>query len=180
MRFISRTLMVAVATVGLLTATTLASTSNTVDQKQIEKRVFKEILSLPFYGVFDSISYKVEGDTVTLLGSVRNAINRKSAERRVERIAGVTNVINNIEVLPVSRFDDSIRLRTLRSISRGGSLHRYFLGVNPSIRILVKSGHVTLEGFVRSKGDSNLANILANGVPGSFSVTNKIVVEKDL
>ena len=183
MKFITSFLILAITVIGLSQVNVEARSNTAPDttaQKKIERKVFKEIIKLPFYGVFDNIAYKVDGDTVTLLGSVRNAINRKAAEHRVERIAGVKTVVNNIKVLSVSRFDDSIRLRTLRDVSRGGSLYRYFLGVNPSIRIVVDRGHVTLTGFVRNKGDSNLANILANGVPGTFSVTNKLVVTKDI
>jgi hyperosmotically inducible protein len=89
-------------------------------------------------------------------------------------------VVNNIQVLPLSSFDDSIRLRTLRTLQSGGSLYRYFLGASPSVKIIVDRGNVTLEGFVVNRGDYNLANILANGVSGVFSVRNNLVVEKEL
>ena len=114
-----------------------------------------------------------------LYGKVRNAVNRKDAENRVKKIAGVGNVVNEIEVLPLSSFDDSIRYRTLRTIANGGSLYRYFQGANPSVRIIVDRGNVTLEGFVASRGDANLANILANQVAGVFSVTNNLQIERD-
>ena len=148
------------------------------DAQQIEKKVFKEILKLPYYGLFDSIGFEVDGSTVVLHGKVYNAVNRKSAERRVEDIEGVTNVVNNIEVLPLSSFDNSIRRSIVREFAGGGSLYRYLQGVNPSVRIIVDNGHVSLEGFVANRGDSRLANILAN-VPGTFSVTNNLVVTKE-
>lgn len=149
------------------------------DRSQLEKKVFKQLIKLPNYGVFDHISYKVDGNTVFLYGKVANAVNQKNAERSVKRIDGVESVINGIEVLPLSRFDDSIRYRTLRTIANGGSLYRYFQGANPSVKIIVDRGNVTLEGFVGSKGDSNLANILARQVSGVFSVTNNLQVERD-
>ena len=149
-------------------------------QRNLEQKVFKEIIRLPYYGVFDNIAFQVKGDTVYLMGKVVQPTTRKSAERVVENLDGVNNVVNDIEVLPLSSFDDSIRLQTLRTLqSRGGNLYRYFLGANPSVKIIVDNGNVTLEGFVANRGDSNLANILANGVSGVFSVTNNLVVEKD-
>lgn len=155
--------------------------SFSVDHKrQIEQKVFKQLIKLPYYGVFDHISYRVDGNTVYLYGKVFNAVNKKSAERSVQRLDGVGRVVNQIEILPLSRFDDSIRYRTLRTLSNnGGSLYRYFLGANPSVRIIVDRGNVTLEGVVGSRGDSNLANILANQVAGVFSVTNNLQIERD-
>jgi hyperosmotically inducible protein len=103
---------------------------------------------------------------------------RKDAERRVAKIEGIDRVINKIEVLPVSSFDDSIRVRTYRAVFRSGGLYRYAMGANPSIHIVVNRGHVTLEGVVSSQMDSRLAYIAANGVPGVFSVTNNLRVER--
>ncbi len=148
-------------------------------QSTIERKVFKEILTMPYYGLFDNISFKVDGSTVILYGKVRNAINKSDAENYVKDIKGVTNVVNNIEILPLSSFDDSIRFRLVRELSRtGGAFYRYLQGPNPSVRIIVDSGRVSLEGYVANRGDANIANILANGVPGVFNVENNLVVEK--
>ena len=141
-------------------------------------QIRKKLVTLPFYGIFDNLSYKVEGNTVTLYGQVIRPSTRKDAARRVAKIEGVEQVINNIEVLPLSRFDDSIRVRTFRAISRTGSLYRYFLGTNPAIHIIVRNGHVTLEGVVANQGDSRLAYIIANQVFDVFSVTNNLRVER--
>ena len=149
-------------------------------QNGLERKVFKELLKLPYYGVFDHIAYKVNGSNVTLLGKVATARNKKDAERWVKDINGVETVTNNIEILPLSGFDNSIRQQMLRSFYRnGGSLYRYLQEPNPSIRIIVENGNVTLEGYVSNRGDSNLANILANGVSGVFSVRNNLVVGKE-
>ena len=139
-------------------------------------KVRKELVKLPYYGVFDNLEYKVEGDTVTLYGQVRRPTTRRDAERRVARIEGVERVVNNIEVLPVSGFDDTIRTRTYRAVFRSGSLYRYAMGANPSVHIIVKNGRVTLEGVVSNQMDSQLAYMAASGVSGVFSVTNNLRV----
>jgi hyperosmotically inducible protein len=143
----------------------------------LAKKVRHELVTLPYYGVFDNLAYDINGGNVTLYGQVVRASTRSDAERRVKRIAGVTRVVNNIEVLPLSSIDDSIRARTYRSIARMGGLYRYLQGANPSLHIVVARGHVTLEGVVSGSGDRNLAYIAANRVPGVFSVTNNLRVE---
>ncbi|MEK6320801.1 MAG: BON domain-containing protein [Acidobacteriota bacterium] len=146
--------------------------------KSMEK-VRKQLVTLPYYGVFDNLEYKVEGHTVTLYGQVLNPVTRHDAARRVARIEGVERVINNIQVLPASGFDDSIRARTYRAIFGSGSLYRYAMGANPSIHIIVRNGNVTLEGVVSNQMDSRLAYIAARSVPGVFSVTNNLRVESN-
>jgi hyperosmotically inducible protein len=182
MKHIRNLLVLTIAILGFPTINVSAqgyTNSRNVSSQTIERKVFKELIKLNYYGVFDNLKYKVDGNTVTLYGKVVQPITKKSAERVTRRINGVGNVINKIEVLPLSSFDDSIRLRTLRTFSNdGGSLYRYFLGNNPSVRIIVDGGHVELEGYVANRGDYNLLNILANGVPGVFSVRNNLVVEK--
>ena len=182
MRYIKSFLVLATAVLGFSFADVQAqnfSDNGKVSESNIEKKVFKEILRLPYYGVFDNIAFKVDGDTVTLYGKVVRPMTKSSAKNVVEDIKGVRNVVNNIEVLPLSGFDDSIRLRTLRTFqTRGGSLYRYFLGTNSSVKIIVDRGHLTLEGYVANRGDYNLMNVLANGVTGVFSVDNNLIVEK--
>ena len=145
--------------------------------RTIEQNVQSQILCLPQYEVFDDIGFSVNGGTVTLFGKVRNAINKDDAENRVEEIAGVTNVINKIEVLPLGSFDESIRRDLYRTLSNSGGLSRYLWTVNRSVRLIVDRGNVTLEGFVASQGDSNTMNILAHGVSNVFTVTNNLVVD---
>ena len=145
------------------------------DRKAVQKKIFK----LPNYGVFDHIAFKVEGDTVTLYGHVAYATNKKSAERYVEDVPGISRVVNEIEVLPVGSFDESIRRDLYRSISNYGGLSRYLWTVNPSVRLIVERGHVTLEGYVANKGDYNTMNIVARGVSGVFSVKNNLIVDND-
>ena len=146
----------------------------------IEQKVFKKIIGLPYYGVFDHISFEVNGGTVTLYGKVVSLGTRKSAERAVKNIEGVENVINNIEDLPPSSFDNQIRYRIVRSFANSSGLYGYLQEPNPSVRIIVDGGRVTLEGYVNNRGTANLMNVLANGVTGVFSVTNNLVIEKGL
>jgi hyperosmotically inducible periplasmic protein len=146
--------------------------------EQLAKKVRHELVTLPWYGVFDNLEYQINGSTVTLYGQVVQASTRKDAERRVSKLAGVSRVVNQIEVLPLSSFDDSIRARTYRALFGWNSpLFRYGRGTNPSIHIVVDGGHVSLEGVVSNEADRNLANMLANGVPGVFSVKNNLQVE---
>lgn len=182
MRYIKSLLVLAIAVLGFSIVDVQAqnfSDNGKISQSNIEQKVRKEILKLPYFGVFDNIAYQVNGNTVTLYGKVVRPTTKSSAENVVERIDGVNNVVNNIEVLPLSRFDDSIRLRTLRTLANGGSLYRYFQGVNPSVKIIVDRGNITLEGYVSTRGDYNLMNVLANGVTGVFSVNNNLIIEKE-
>jgi hyperosmotically inducible protein len=147
-------------------------------QERITKEVRHELLMLPYFGVFDNIAYKVDGYTVTLLGQVVRPVLKSDAENAVKRIEGVEKVDNQIEVLPTSPMDDRLRRRLFRAIYGYPGLEKYELGVQKPIRIIVKNGHVTLEGVVDNDGDKNLAGIRANGVSGSFSVANNLQVVK--
>jgi hyperosmotically inducible protein len=117
---------------------------------------------------------------VTLYGQVVRPTTKSDAERSVERIAGVDQVVNRIEVLPLSSFDDRIRIATYRAIYRQPGLDRLALQAVPSIHIIVNRGHVTLEGVAPTKGDATRAYIAARGVPGAFSVTNNLQIESEL
>jgi hyperosmotically inducible protein len=148
-------------------------------QERIVKEVRHELLMLPYFGVFDNIAFKVEGYNVTLLGQVVRPSLKSDAENVVKHIEGVEKVDNQIEVLPPSPMDDRIRQRLFRAIYQYSPLQKYELGVQKPIRIIVKNGHVTLEGIVDNDGDKNLAGIRANGVSGTFSVINNLQVVKD-
>ena len=143
-------------------------------QERITKEVRHELLMLPYFGVFDSIAYKVEGDTVTLVGQVVRPVLKSDAENAVKRIEGVVYINNQIEVLPPSSIDDQLRIRLFHAIYGDPGLEKYALGVQKPIRIIVKNGHVSLEGVVDTQADKNLAGIRAKSVPGSFSVDNNL------
>jgi hyperosmotically inducible periplasmic protein len=143
---------------------------------RVAKEVRHELLMLPYYNVFDNIQYKVEGYNVTLLGHVTNPTVKSDAGNAVKRIEGVEQVNNQIEVLPVSPMDNQLRRRLFRAIYGFPSLQKYDMPVIKPIRIIVKNGHVTLEGVVDNEGDKNTAGIRANSVPGIFSVENNLQV----
>jgi hyperosmotically inducible periplasmic protein len=146
-------------------------------QDWLEHEVRHQLVLLPFYSVFDNLEYKINGSEVTLLGQVTQPTVKLDAENAVKGIEGVTKVINNIEVLPVSPMDDQIRRAEFRAIYSEPALQRYAFGPVPPIHIIVKRGHVTLEGVVNNQGDKNLVSIRANSVPGVFSVTNNLRVQ---
>jgi hyperosmotically inducible periplasmic protein len=170
-----------VAALTIASSVTVAAAPTARDQEaftpQMMKKVRSELVTLPYYGVFDNLAFQINGNVVTLSGQVTRPTTRKDAERRVRKIAGVGRVVNNIEVLPLSSFDDTIRVRTYRAVFRASSLYRYALGANPSIHIVVNRGRVTLEGVVANKMDSQLAYMAARGVPGVFAVKNNLRVQ---
>ncbi len=148
-------------------------------QERLEAKVRHELLMLPYFGIFDNLKFNVDGDgTVTLIGQVNRPTLKSDAANVVKRIEGVTAVNNQLEVLPLSRFDDQLRVQVARNVYGQSALNRYALGSNPSIHIIVKNGNVTLEGVVARQMDSNIANIQANSVAGVFAVTNNLQVEK--
>ncbi|HEX8745973.1 MAG TPA: BON domain-containing protein [Pyrinomonadaceae bacterium] len=184
MRTMMKKMLALAATVLIATSAAVAAPKtadkNEQSYQQISKKVRKELVTLPYFGVFDNLAYKIEGGTVTLYGQVVRPSTRKDAERRVAKIEGIQRVVNQIEVLPLSSFDDSVRISTYRALARTGGLYRYLMGTNPSLRIIVNRGHVTLEGIVANEGDRNLANIVANGVAGAFSVKNNLRTDREI
>ncbi len=145
-------------------------------QERIQKEVRHELLMLPWFGVFDNIAYKVESYNVTLYGQVVRPSLKSDAENVVKHIEGVEHVDNKIEVLPPSPMDDRLRIQLFHAIYGYEPLQKYALGVQKPIRIIVKNGHVSLEGVVDNQADKDAAGIRANGVPGIFSVTNNLQV----
>jgi len=154
-----------------------ANSSRGVDR--IAREVRHELVMLPYYGVFDDLSFRVDGSTVTLLGQVTRPTLKSDAENVTKEVEGVTKVNNQIQVLPLSSMDDGIRLATYRAIFSQPGLDRYALQAVPPIHIIVDTGTVTLEGVVSSQADKDRAAIQANGVSGVFSVTNNLRVEGD-
>ncbi|MGO9124759.1 MAG: BON domain-containing protein [Terriglobales bacterium] len=177
MRLNSRALLV----VMLATASLPVFAQREVTPKAVEriqKEVRHELVMLPFLTVFDNLAYKVDGYNVTLLGQVTNPSVRSDAEASVKKIEGVEKVDNQIEVLPASIMDDGLRRQLYRKIYGYAPMQKYAMPVLKPIRIVVKNGHVTLEGVVDNQADKNIAGMRANGVPGVFSVTNNLVVVK--
>ncbi len=145
---------------------------------RLQNEVRHVLVMLPYYSVFDNLAFRLNGNKVELLGQVVRPTLKSDAERVVKDIESVEQVTNHIEVLPLSPNDDRIRLDVYRAIYGNSVLQKYALQSVPPIHIIVKGGHVTLEGVVANEMDKNVANIQANGVSGVFSVTNNLVVEK--
>jgi hyperosmotically inducible protein len=144
----------------------------------LEDKVRHQLVMLPYYNVFDNLAFRVDEGKVTLFGQVTKPVLKSDAQNAVKHVEGVTSIDNEIEVLPLSPFDDQIRRATYFAIYGFGPLERYGMGTQPSIRILVKNGNVTLAGVVSSETDRSLAAMRANRVPGVFSVSNDLVVER--
>ena len=143
----------------------------------LENAVRHELIMLPYYGVFDNLTFRVDGDKVELMGQVSRPILASDAQRAVERVKDVGQVINHVEVLPTSPYDDRIRWMTYRKIYGASAMTLYAIQPVAPIRIIVKNGNVTLEGSVSRSMDKIIANMEANGVPGVFSVTNNLRVQ---
>lgn len=181
MKKIFRNMVLAMAAVVTLAPVASGAVSTTQSKKgltKLEQEVRHELVMLPWFGVFDNLEFQVNGSEVVLSGQVTRPTLRSDAENVVKRIEGVEHIVNNIEVLPLSPFDDQIRLATYRSVLGYGPLSRYSWGPVPPIHIIVKNGNVTLAGVVASEADRSLATIRANQVSGVFSVTNDLRIDR--
>jgi hyperosmotically inducible protein len=147
-------------------------------QSPLAREVRHQLVMLPYYTIFDDLAFYLDGGKVTLVGAVTNPTLKSDAGNVVKRIEGVTQVDNQIKVLPLSPMDQQIRRAEFRAIYGDPQIgDRYGRQALPSIHIIVENGHVTLEGVVANQGDKNLIGIRANGVPNVFSVTNNLRVE---
>ncbi len=148
-------------------------------ESRMIQEVRHQLVMLPYYTIFDDLGFRVQGSTVTLVGAVTNPVLKSDAGNVVKGVEGVTQVNNEIKVLPLSPMDSQIRRAMFRTIYGDPQIgDRYGHQALPSIHIIVENGHVTLEGVVANQGDKNLINIRANSVPNVFSVTNNLQVEK--
>ncbi len=155
----------------------IANNADTRLEQRLSRQVRHELNMIPQFTVFDNLAYRVDGGTVTLVGQVRDAILKDSAEARVKHLEGVERVDNRIEILPASFNDDRIRRQVARAVFNDPRLFNYAIQPTPPIHIIVKNGHVDLEGVVRTQAEKDDAFIRANGVSGVFSVQNNLQVE---
>jgi osmotically-inducible protein OsmY len=172
------------ARVGLLIAA-LALFAQTASA-QVERKdfqVFKDISTTvnryAFFSIFDDVSADVTNGVVTLTGKVTMPYKRDDIGKRVAKVDGVTQVVNNLTVLPVSLFDDQLRHRIARSIYGNSNFWNYAIMANPPIHIIVDHGHVTLTGVVQSNIDRMLARSLATQF-GAMSVKNELRTEAEV
>lgn len=195
----------------LFTRATIAQeeTSAPLDARQqnlqkISGEIHSQILKQPQYGVFDAFHFAIkEDDSVVLRGYASRPVLKSSTEKVVKKIEGVKQVVNEIEVLPLSPNDDRIRAAVYQAIYGWGPLQRYTsnrgggarmqansiarraggITNDPpigwhAIHIIVKNGNVTLTGVVDNDGDYTMAGMRANQVAGVFSVDNDLQVAK--
>ena len=149
----------------------------TGNESRLMQEVRHQLVMLPYYTIFDDLAFQVNGSTVTLVGDVTNPVLKSDAENVVKRIEGVTQVVNQINVLPLSPMDWQIRRAEFRAIYGDPQIgDRYGHQALPPIHIIVNNGHVKLEGVVANQADKNLINIRANSVPNVFSVENDLQV----
>jgi len=175
----SRLLLVCVLTLCSLLPAQARTELTSREIERVQREVRHELIMLAYLGVFDNVAYKVEASgSVMLIGQVTRPLLKSEAETAIKRIEGVGSVDNRIEVLPLSPFDDTLRLRLFRAIYGYGPLEKYALGVNKPIRIIVNNGHVELTGVVDDEADRSIAGIRANGVSDVFSVKNNLRVAK--
>lgn len=150
------------------------------NQTQLAEDVRHQLLMLPYYSIFTDLAFRLNGSVVTLQGACPPTPPydiKSQAENVVKRIPGVTQVINNIKVLPLSDMDWQIRRAEARAIYGDPQIGtRYGYQAVPSIHIIVDNGHVTLEGVVDNQFDDTLIRTRANSVPNVFSVTDNLIV----
>jgi len=191
---IMRSVLVLLAVVLFAGVPFVVAAQNTKGQSQLEspanrdvrrtetlkEEVRHQLVTLPYYGVFDWLAAEVKPDgTISLMGEVVRPTTKDDAENRIKKLEGATQVINNIEVLPLSPMDDQLRIALYRAIYRYDyPLFRYATQAIPSIHIIVKNGRATLKGVVANQMDSQLAYTAARGVSGLFEVKNELQIEQ--
>ncbi len=145
---------------------------------QTFRDVQRQVLRYPHFTIFDSVNAQVDDGVVTLTGKVTMPYKRNDIAKRVSSLPDVREVNNRIEVLPVSQFDDELRVRIARAIYSNPSFSTYGSMVNPPIHVIVDRGHVTLEGVVNSEVDRMVARSIASSFP-AFSVKNDLRTEAE-
>lgn len=145
---------------------------------EVFQDVSRQVLRYPQFTIFDSVHAEVNEGVVTLTGKVTMPFKSTDLARRVARVEGVRDVRNEITVLPVSLYDDELRVRIARAIYGNSTFWGYGAMVNPPIHVIVENGRVTLEGVVNSNIDRMIARSLSTSF-GSFSVTNNLKTDAE-
>lgn len=147
------------------------------DNAMLAEQIRKEIVTLPFYGIFDNVEFELKDGVLELKGEVYRPVMKKMIEKVTQRVAGVDTVVNNLEILPLSNYDDRIRVALANQLYRNQVFTRHSIQAVPPVHIVVKNGNVTLEGVVNSELEKNMAFHVANQIHGVFSVTNNLRTE---
>lgn len=162
--------------VGALLAGASAFAATSPDP--LAQQVMHQIRMYPKFTIFDDVKVRIDNGNVELMGEVTQPYKKSDLKRIVEHTPGVTSVTNDVKVLPLSNFDNRIRMQTARAIFRDPVLSKYAMQAIPPIHIIVDNGHVTLEGIVLNQTDKNIAGLRASGASLSFGpVVNNLQVE---
>jgi osmotically-inducible protein OsmY len=172
----SRFFLSALLTLGLAAPVWAGDAGNL----QVYKDVSKSVQRYAWFTIFDSVHANINDGVVTLSGKVTMPYKSTDIAKRVAKVDGVTQVVNKIEVLPVSQFDNQLRARLARAIYSNSSLSNYGLGPNPSIHIIVERGHVTLDGVVMNNMDRQIARAVVGSVSNSFSIKNELKTDEEV
>src|SRR5215831_2805375 len=148
-------------------------------QSMLGAAVRHQLLTLPYYDVFDWLEAEILSDgRVVLRGEVVRPTTSDDAENRVRRIESVSGVVNEIKMLSLSPRDSELRIALYRAIYDWNSpLFRYAMRAMPPIHIIVENGRVTLKGAVATQLESQLASTAANHVSGTFEVRNELRID---
>jgi hyperosmotically inducible protein len=165
------TRITALATLALALSTPAFSADS--ENYQLFKQVERQVLQYPFFSIFDTVRATVNGGVVELTGKVTMPFKRDAIAERVAKVRGVRAVRNSVEVLPVSRFDDDLRVRIARAVYSNPNFSGYGSRVNPPIHVIVERGRVTLEGVVNNNVDRMIAQSIASSF-GSFKFTSEL------
>jgi hypothetical protein len=157
----------------------LARAGDVTPRQQVYDDISKTVNRYVYFTIFDDVSAQVDGSTVTLTGKVTMPYKKEDLEKRVAKVPGVTKVINRLEVLPVSSFDDQLRFRIARAIYGNGNFVNFAAMANPPIHIIVEHSRVTLTGVVPSEVDRMLARSLATQF-GVMSVKNELKTDAEM
>lgn len=168
-----------VTTAGLLLAMSVPALAADPVNLQVFRDVSKQVLTYPQFSIFDAVHIQIANGVVTLTGKVTMPYKRADFEKRTAKVDGVHQVVNQIDVLPVSFFDDELRSRIARAIYGNSTFWGYGSTANPPIHIIVEHGHVTLDGVVNNNVERMLARSLASSF-GAFSVTNDLKTDAEV
>ncbi|MEO7275663.1 MAG: BON domain-containing protein [Vicinamibacterales bacterium] len=164
----------------LLTGASIAA-AQTADPRDVKvgDNIVNKMNSYAKFTIFDDVNANIEQGVVVLTGRVTMPYKKDDIGKRIEGIDGVASVQNNIQVLPVSQFDDQLRHRVARAIYGHPSFWNYAAMANPPIHIIVENGRVTLTGVVNSNVERVLARSLATGL-GEFSVDSQLRTDAEM
>lgn len=156
-----------------------AASAAVPNDADLAKSVRHEVLMYSRYTLWDDVNFRVNNGNVELLGAVTQPFKKNDLGKIVQSIPGVASVTNELKVLPLSNFDDRLRVQVARAIYGYPALSRYAMGANPSIHIIVDNGHVTLTGVVNNQAEKQIAGIRASGAGLGFGpVVNNLSVDQ--